>query len=82
MQERDAERSLQFSDLLAERGLGHVNGSCGLRKAACLDNSNKIIEMAVVHPPVLNERQAEIAFALKSKEVVKTLRRTRTTKPP
>jgi hypothetical protein len=73
LQERDAEGGLQFSDLLAERGLGYVNGPGGLRKAACFDNSNKIIEMAVMHPPDLNERRDETAFALKNKEVVKTL---------
>jgi hypothetical protein len=30
-----------------------VDGPSGLRKAACLDNPDKIIKMAVVHPPVL-----------------------------
>jgi hypothetical protein len=58
LQERDAEGSLQFSDLLAERWLGYVNRPRRLRKAARLYDSNKIIEMAVMHPQVLCERRA------------------------
>jgi hypothetical protein len=53
LQKRNAEGGLQFGNLLAERGLCHVDGSRGLRKAARLNNPNKIIKMAVMHPPVL-----------------------------
>jgi hypothetical protein len=39
--------------LLAESRLRDVNGPRGLRKTARLDDSYKIIKMAVLHPPVL-----------------------------
>jgi hypothetical protein len=53
LQERNAERGFQFTDLLAESRLRNVNCPRRLRKAARLDNSYKIIEMAVMHPTTL-----------------------------
>src|SRR5277367_6586167 len=53
LKKRNPEGSFQFRDLLAESRLRDVNGPRGLRKTARLDDSHKIIKMAVLHPPVL-----------------------------
>src|SRR5882757_2814471 len=54
LQKGDAERGLQFGDLLAECRLRHVDGTRRLRETPRFDNFHEIKELAVVHPPFLD----------------------------